>query len=525
MANNTVTNNDKSASELIGLIDSRAKKVFSEENKGALKTRIGSVISYDDTNYIAVVSFPEDGENSNHTYYNKTPEVLAAGDTVRVYYTSNLASGWIGARGGEPAFKQIEIDGVGVGRPSPWDKTSEYFNAYGDGTPTNIAGTEGQTGYFATAKGFATEAKGQYSSAEGFVNTVSDSATAGHVEGYLNQLYGKYSHVEGYGNIETNPEIEDTPNSECNHMEGMNNVITNSKECHIEGYDNAINSSQYSHVEGHACTIDNSSNTHISGEYNNVNNMHYSLITGQSCSASLTGRNKAYGCFLGGQYSRIISGSCTECIIYGNSNTINGAADCSTVLGRSNTLSGRSNTYNLIGGYTNTVKSVNGAFVFGEFCGVYDNINEGHVIEFPIALGNSCFANRSHAHAEGHACKAEKNYSFAFGETCESKGESDILMGSYLTSTSTGSNRTIIGKYNNSDNIDDMLFIIGNGGWNETEEKYVHSNAFTVDKEGNVTCKSINGITPGGSPDTFIPYTTEQAISSAESVFSSVMEV
>ena len=69
MANNTVTNNGKNASELIGLIDSRAKKVFSEENKGSLKTKIGSVISYDDANYSAVVFFPEEGENSNYTYY------------------------------------------------------------------------------------------------------------------------------------------------------------------------------------------------------------------------------------------------------------------------------------------------------------------------------------------------------------------------------------------------------------------------------------------------------------------------
>ena len=65
--------------------------------------------------------------------------------------------------------------------------------------------------------------------------------------------------------------------------------------------------------------------------------------------------------------------------------------------------------------------------------------------------------------------------------------------------------------------LKNMLFVIGNGG---TKER---SNAFSVDKEGNVYCKGT--ITSGKAADSFVPYSAEQAVESAKSVFASVMEV
>ncbi len=99
---------NKAASDLIDLIDSRSKKAIEAETKRSVKTKNGIVVSYDDTAYSAVVSFPEDGNNVLNTYYNKTGEILSEGDNVKVYYTTNPAKGWIGLRLGEPHIKEVK---------------------------------------------------------------------------------------------------------------------------------------------------------------------------------------------------------------------------------------------------------------------------------------------------------------------------------------------------------------------------------------------------------------------------------
>ena len=492
MANNTITNNGKNASELIGLIDSRAKKVFSEENKGSLKTKIGSVISYDDANYSAVVSFPEEGENSNYTYYNKTSEVLAAGDTVRVYYTSNLATGWIGARGGEPVFKQIEIDGVGVGRPSPWDVTSEYFNAYGEEayggtTPTNIAGTDGQTGYYATARGFATQAKGRYSYAEGFVSSTGENAESSHVEGSRGTVSGEYSHVEGLGCVESySADIV----SSCNHVEGKYNTADNCDSCHVEGRSNEVHDCNFTHVTGAYHPVSKANGCLIMGQNTGVSGADNSIIGGYSGSVTRTSDSaKSELDFVLGYGSSVEDSS--NCDVRGNSNTVKNSNHTS-VRGQ-NCKSDKAN-YSAISGYVSKVENASHAISFG-------NINSV-TKDYGCAIGRNCGSNGINALAYGYYSTANGDY--------------DVVIGEQLITPDTGNNRFVVGRYNDK-NIENMLFVIGNGDTNE------RSNAFSVDKEGNVYCKGT--ITSGGSSNSFVPYGAEQAVESAKSVFASVMEV
>lgn len=567
MANNTVTNNGKNASELIGLIDSRAKKVFSEENKGSLKTKIGSVVSYDDANYSAVVSFPEEGENSNYTYYNKTSEVLAAGDTVRVYYTNNLATGWIGARGGEPVFKQIEIDGVGVGRPSPWDVTSEYFNDYTinttTGLPNNQAGTPGKTGYYSTARGSHASAQGEHCVASGSNVTIDSDSTYCHAEGtsmVINKCSGCHaegryytiennvcSHVEGEMNtvsFVSDTHVEGTRNSaqglnddyrlsnchiegssqelyltgekslgECCHLEGYNNKVIDSSFSHAEGQNSSITSSKNCHAEGYTATITNSESSHAEGNY-------CALINSNNCHTEGVGVQIIRGdnCFAGGSYCQIGSPTeektrTTDSMLYCYGGHITDSSYC-FAFGYVPKIDHC--RYSLVfSGNSSAATYTNNCFILGQ-----NNLlkgSESNYLNDSLIIGESCTAEGNYSSIIGHASSAKKENSHVCGRSCTAEGESDYLYGDYLSTDSIGANRFVIGRLNNIEDSSDKLFVIGNGDTNG------RSNAFSVDKEGNVFCKGT--ITSGGSSNSFVPYDAEQAVESAKSVFASVMGV
>lgn len=67
-----------------------------------LKCRAARVVSYDEDAFQAIVCFIDDNQNNEYALINKTNEKLSENDTVKVYYTTNAAKGWIGARMGEP---------------------------------------------------------------------------------------------------------------------------------------------------------------------------------------------------------------------------------------------------------------------------------------------------------------------------------------------------------------------------------------------------------------------------------------
>ncbi len=201
----------------------------------------------------------------------------------------------------------IRQDVGGVGMPSKWDKTSEYFNS-----PENVAGVEGNTFYAhveglhnkalhftAHAEGFDNTASGAYSHAEGLNNTASgntahvegqsntasgidshaeglDNTASGlysHAEGLNNTASGEISHAEGNGNTasgvcsHTEGEWNTITNGVCNHVEGENNKITDSQRCRIDGHYNTIANASDSSVGGASCSVERASSAIIHGSH------------------------------------------------------------------------------------------------------------------------------------------------------------------------------------------------------------------------------------------------------------------
>lgn len=545
-----------SASGLVGLIDSRVGKVTDVAMDKAVKVKNGVVISYDDGTRCAIVRFPEEGDNATYSYYNKTPELLDEGDTVKVFYTNNLARGWIGERCGEPNVKEIELcGGEGVGRPAPWDKTSEYFNSYGvsvDGnTPVNIAGTQGKTRYFATAKGFATKALGQYSYTEGFSTSVDSESQASHAEGFACAI----------------------SNSQAAHAEGSSNQIIDSACSHIEGQRNQLQSSPYSHVCGANNNVYQQKYSHISGQYHTVQGTgQNNCVTGYQINLTQSSYCEAYGksntvlklesSSVGGQYNVVNRPSgynidlskvapVTGIFVLGESNQIYTNANDSLIKKNSgingfNDNSGLTLNNTVVFGHTNTVSgrtwlvsglncaSTGGLATIGENCISTGGFAEGMLTRAfgknSHSMGRGTTAGGDNSLSVGSYNKTLGASSFIGGSYCNAYGENDFVFGTQLNSSQSGNNQFVIGKYNDDTNIDDYLFVIGNGSsettTNEDGEVVTEikkNNAFAVDKNGYIYCKGIKNF--DSNSDSFIPYTHEQAITSAKLIFAQIMEV
>lgn len=486
-------NRDENSELLTELISTVQKKNDSEKIDNSIKSKQARVIAVDDETYKVFVYFLDDIEEKEYTFYNKTGEIINVGDTVKVFYTSNPAKGWIGNKNGEPDIKTVSIyGGEGVGRPSPWDVTSEYFNAYGEEayggtTPTNIAGTDGQTGYYATARGFVTQAKGRYSYAEGFASSTGENAESSHVEGSRGTVSGEYSHVEGLGCVES---YSANTVSSCNHVEGKYNTADNCDSCHVEGRSNEVHDCNFTHVTGAYHPVSKANGCLIMGQNTGVSGADNSIIGGYSGSVTRTSdsANSELDFVLG--YGSSVEDS-SNCDVRGNSNTVKNSNHTS-VRGQ-NCKSDKAN-YSMVSGYVSKVENSSHAISFG-------NINSV-TKDYGCAIGRNCGSNGVNALAYGYYSTANGDY--------------DVVIGEQLITPSTGNNRFVVGRYNDK-GIENMLFVIGNG---DTKER---SNAFSVDKEGNVYCKGT--ITSGGAATSFVPYGAEQAVESAKSVFASVMEV
>lgn len=69
-----------------------------------LRCKNAEVLWYQPMKLIACVRFCEDKNNNEYHLYNRCGAFLAPGDTVKVYYTTNAAKGWIAVRNGKPNF-------------------------------------------------------------------------------------------------------------------------------------------------------------------------------------------------------------------------------------------------------------------------------------------------------------------------------------------------------------------------------------------------------------------------------------
>lgn len=120
----------------ITLISNRNDK---QKPNTQLKCRTARVVSYDNSTFQATVCFVDDNQNNEYILMNKSDENLEENDTVKVYYTTNVAKGWIGARMGEP--KRLNSAGL---EPI----TAITINSDVDYTVSTNAGVEHYVGIF-----------------------------------------------------------------------------------------------------------------------------------------------------------------------------------------------------------------------------------------------------------------------------------------------------------------------------------------------------------------------------------------
>lgn len=98
-----------------------------------LKCRTARVVSYDNSTFQATVCFVDDNQNNEYILMNKSDENLEENDTVKVYYTTNVAKGWIGARMGEPKLINASSGGsgdIGAGTLSEYNVLSDNSVKY-----------------------------------------------------------------------------------------------------------------------------------------------------------------------------------------------------------------------------------------------------------------------------------------------------------------------------------------------------------------------------------------------------------
>lgn len=100
--------NDENVGLLKQLVTTVQKKNDKEKVDNSIKMKPAKVIGVDEDTYKVFAYFIDDTEQNAYTFYNKSGEVLSEGDNVRVYYTTNPAKGWIGARCGETNIKEIK---------------------------------------------------------------------------------------------------------------------------------------------------------------------------------------------------------------------------------------------------------------------------------------------------------------------------------------------------------------------------------------------------------------------------------
>ncbi len=69
-----------------------------------LRCKNADVIWYQPVKCIACVRFCEDKNKNEYHLYNRCGSYLSPGDSVKVYYTTNAAKGWIAVRNGVPNY-------------------------------------------------------------------------------------------------------------------------------------------------------------------------------------------------------------------------------------------------------------------------------------------------------------------------------------------------------------------------------------------------------------------------------------
>lgn len=451
------------------------KKNDKEKPDNSINMKPAKVIGTDDDTHKVFAYFLDDAEQQQYTFYNKSGEKISEGDTVKIFYTTNPAKGWVGLKLGEPQI--ITVD-AGVGKPSDWDNTSEYFNSY-TGDNKNIAGTKGEKDYYAHAEGYGTKALGRYSHAEGWSTTA---------DGY-------FSHAEGFGTTAT---------GFGSHAEGMSSRALG-QSSHAEGSGYTSESGMYAHAEGASTSATNygthaeGTNTEASGAYAHAEGNYtkatgvYSHSEGDNTTAS-GDKSHAEGTRTTASawqahaegYNTVASKVCA----HAEGSDTEASGSCAHAEGSYTAATGElSHTE---GDHTKATQNCCHAEGWYSTASGVDSHAEGdHTTASGVnshAEGSYTTASGTNSHAEGDHTTVSGSDSHAGGSYSVVEDSSSFAHGRYLELSYNKSGRAAFGQYNDDSNTN-LIFQIGNGEVVNGEVK--RSNAFAVDNEGYIYCKGI----------------------------------
>lgn len=104
--NNNGAPSQKVLGSLIKEVLNSSQRKYDHDNADdyILRCKNAEVLWYQPIKLIACVRFLEDKNKNEYHLYNRCHEYLAPGDQVKVYYTKNVAKGWIAVRNGVPNF-------------------------------------------------------------------------------------------------------------------------------------------------------------------------------------------------------------------------------------------------------------------------------------------------------------------------------------------------------------------------------------------------------------------------------------
>lgn len=443
--------NDENVGLLRQLVTTVQKKNDKEKVDNSIKMKPAKVIGVDEDTYKVFVYFIDDTEQNAYTFYNKSGEVLTEGDNVRVYYTTNSAKGWIGAKCGEPSIKESTVyGGEGVGRPSPWDKTSEYFNYY-DEKNHNIAGDSTLTeSLYATARGYYTQATGYYSSAEGSYTKATYSCT--HAEGNNTEASGFCSHAEG---------LDTKASGQRSHAEG-NNTTASGSNSHAEG-ERTSATGESSHADGYGTQATGYA-SYASGQYTQATNSFAHAEGNGSVASGQTSHAEGQYTTASGSMSHSEGSNCVASGIYSHAEGFYSQTGMNAYAAHT-----EGNNTTASGSYSHSEGNFSSASGDGSH-----------------AEGNSTSASGQNSHAEGSNCVSTGEASHTGGESCTASLPQSFAHGYGLKMPEDGKSGTaVLGQYNDYSDKN-IIFSIGNGSSDSNR-----SNAFSVDNNGNIYCNSI----------------------------------
>ncbi len=428
MAENTLSFIEK-------IVNAILKKNFGSEN--ILRVKPAVVIGCDEKTGKTSVYMLDDNTKKPYNLLNKTGEILVEGDNVKVYYTKNIAKGYIGMRVGLANV----VKASGVGRASGFDDTSEYFNSY-EGSNKNIAGVAGKKS-FATAKGHNTKSTGFASFACGQNNTASGDHSF--ATGYATEVTGINSFVCG--------QESKVYGANC-FASGQGNTLSSNAYCSTTmGY--------FNNIEGSFCHAQNAYNT-VSGYYNSAE--------GQSNKI-----NGGYSNHCGGQSNEITA--CDFSYIFGLTNKMNYCSN-SGIIGRDNSNIEQTNTSFVVGS-SNTVRNISNGIVSGmnnEVLNTQSFLVNGMFNKVDGGSGNGIFGRSNVLNGSSENLVSGNTNELNGSTSCLVNGSGLKIEGAYCVAA--------FGQYNNP--LADYVFMVGNGTGDNSR-----SNAFAVTRGGVVICKSV----------------------------------